>query len=542
MASELEKICHLLLEGSAEIQCAAALILGELRPKDPQAKKALVQALKSTNETVQLYSVQALARIDAPSAVPHLVPLLSGPEAVRTRVTQTLESLGPVAAPGLREHLSSKDALVRKGVVEILGRMKEVDTADALFAALLDPDLEVVRKAAQAYRQRLEGMTEPEKVAALKKILDFMGSPRVRKVKTPLASCLLIVGALRNPSAARPVLQYLDSKQPPAVRNHALLALGSLPLEKALVRPVVRALLPLLDEADFGEIVKPAIDVLTKLPLGPEEQGPLLRLLRSAQPAVRHFALRALGQAGTPRAGEALAGVLEGDDPRQAEAAAGALRSNPDFAPLLVKALERQKDPEKQWRIVHVLRAFRNVLDKATVRKFLSKALGMLEKKQSGFQVYVDVVRTASPEALREIVLKRGRELLAKKRVEDAERTLRILERDDLASAESDLALGIAILRSQNLDLAGAGRDRGPALHLFSKLARREDFPFIKRLEKEANLVTPEGLLYLGFAFVERQGAERDAGAQVLKLVARKFGSREAGKIARQKLKTQGAG
>ena len=59
-------------------------------------------------------------------------------------------------------------------------------------------------------------------------------------------------------------------------------------------------------------------------------------------------------------------------------------------------------------------------------------------------------------------------------------------------------------------------------------------------LEKEAGLVSAEGLLYLGFAFTERQGADRDLGGAILKLVAKKFGAKEEGKIAKQKLKTQG--
>jgi hypothetical protein len=55
-------------------------------------------------------------------------------------------------------------------------------------------------------------------------------------------------------------------------------------------------------------------------------------------------------------------------------------------------------------------------------------------------------------------------------------------------------------------------------------------------------MFTPEGLLYLGFALVERQGDGRGLGADILKLVAKKFGGKEAGKVAKQKLKTQGVG
>src|SRR5204863_4651981 len=270
MANELERMCRLLDEGDAELQIAVARVLRELKPKDAAVRKALAGALKSQNEMVRLYALEALAAIDLPTALPYLVPLLGGPEAVRSRASQILMGAGVAAAAALRDHLDSKDPQVRKGILDLMGKLPGVDTTESLFAGLLDPDLEVVKKAAQAYRQRIESMAAADKGKALKKILEFMESAKVQKAKTPLASCLLIVGALRDASAVKTVLKYLDKKMPPAVRNHALLALFSLPLQGKDATAAVGKLLPLLDEPEFNEIVKPALDVLWKLPTGKE--------------------------------------------------------------------------------------------------------------------------------------------------------------------------------------------------------------------------------------------------------------------------------
>ncbi len=529
-------------EGSAELQCAAARVLGELKPKDPGVRKSLAGALKSPNETVRLYAVEALAGIDAVGALPHLVPLLAGPDAVRNRVTAILTEIGAAAAEPLRERLEKADPAVRKGILEVLGRLKGVDVTEGLFAGLLDSDLEVVKKAAQAYRQRLEGLSGPEKPKALRKILEFMESPRVQKLKTPLASCLLIVGAFRDASAVKPVLGYLDRKQPPAVRNHALLALQLLPFEGAAAKAVASRVLPLLSEGEINEIVRPALELLAKLEVGKEEAERLLKALKSAYPPVRLYALKALAPVGTSKVAEVLLEALQGADPGMAEAAGNSLRANPDFAPVLVKALDRSEEGEGQWRIANVLRTYRNVLEKAVVRRFLDSAFSMLSKKKSGFQVYVEVARAAAPDLVKSAALKKGRQLLAARKFEDAERFLRLLSRDDLATPESDLALAIAQLNLQRLDPATARGDRGNALSLFSKVARKDGFPFLKSLEKDAGLITPEGLLYLGFALIERPGPERDTGAEILKLVAKKYASKESGQVARQKLKTQGIG
>src|SRR5258706_10235897 len=266
MANELERMCRLLDEGDAELQIAVARVLRELKPKDAAVRKSLVGALKSQNEMVRLYALEALAAIDLTVALPYVVPLLGGPDAVRARASQILIGAGAAAAEPLRDHLDSKDPQVRKGILDILGRLPGVDTTESLFAGLLDPDLEVVKKAAQAYRQRIESMNAGDKGKALRKILDFMESSKVQKAKTPLASCLLIVGALRDASSVKTVLKYLDRKLPPAVRNHALLALFSLPLEGKDAAAAVGKLLPLLDESEFNDIVKPALDILCRHP------------------------------------------------------------------------------------------------------------------------------------------------------------------------------------------------------------------------------------------------------------------------------------
>jgi HEAT repeat protein len=540
MANELERICKLLDDGDAELQISVARIFRELKPKDAGVKKSLVGALKSQNEMVRLYALEALAAIDVQAALPHVVPLLGGPESVRARASQILIAAGAASAEALRDHLDSKDPQVRKGILDILGKLPGVDTTETLFAGLMDPDLEVVKKAAQAYRTRVESMTAPDKAKALKKILEFMESGKVQKAKTPLPSCLLVVGSLRDASAVKVVLKYLDKKLPPAVRNHALLALFSLPLEGKDAAAAVAKLLPLLEESEFNEIVKPALDVLWKLPPGKENADRLLKLLKGAIGPVKMYAVKALGQVGSTQAGGALVDALLGDDPRLSETADGALRGNPDFVPVLLKALDAEDDVAKTFKVVNVLKNFKNVLDKSVVKKFLAKTFTMLDKKESGFQAYFEIVRAAAPELAKKEVVSRGRDLLKSKDFEDAERVLRLVQSNDLGTPEGDLAMGISQLRQQRLDPTNAGRDMGNAIGHFLKLARREGYDLLKQLDKESSLVSPEGLLYLGFAFTERQGADRDLGGAILKLVAKKFGSKEEGKIAKQKLKTQG--
>ena len=228
MASELDRICKMLDADAAELQCAAAMVLGELKPKDAGVKKGLTKALKSTNDSLRLYAAEALAGIDPKGTLPQIIPLLWAQGEARQRISALLIAQGKDSAKALRDHLGKADASGRKAILEVLGQLPDVDMTETLFAGLLDSDLDVVRKTAQAYRQRIPSMSDDERSKALKKILQFLDSPRVKKSRTPIASTLLIIGTFRDSSGVKAILPFVEKKMPPAIRNAALLSLGSL--------------------------------------------------------------------------------------------------------------------------------------------------------------------------------------------------------------------------------------------------------------------------------------------------------------------------
>ncbi len=443
----MERIRGMLEGGSPELQCAAAMVLGELRPKDPAVRGALLRAVKSAPESVRLYAVEALTRIDPETALPYLLPLLSGPEPGRSRAAKALASMGPAAARELRRCLGKADARTREGILEVLGRFREVDTTEALFAGLLDPDQDVVRKAALAFVRRIEALSPQEKRRVLADILQFMGSPRVRRARAPLAACLEVVGAAGDPSAVKKVLPYLGSSQPPPVRTAALHALARMPLEGNAAASTAAELLPLLEEADFEGVVKPALDILGKIPPVRAWGERLLRLAGSPQPQLKLFALKALGSVGTPAAAAALLEALASDDPQAAERAEAALGSNPAYVPFLVKALERPGDQSRAWKITNVLRARKDGIDGVTARRLLSRLQALLDLRDARAPAFFEVLRSAAPEALRDALVRKGRGFMSRGRFGDAERVLRLLHSDDLATPETELALAIARLR-----------------------------------------------------------------------------------------------
>ena len=124
---------------------------------------------------------------------------------------------------------------------------------------------------------------------------------------------------------------------------------------------------------------------------------------------------------------------------------------------LVIRHTRAEEDAGRAWKLANVLRVHRDAIDESTVASFLKRCLALHEKRGPVFQVYFEILRSVAPGELREAILKRARELM-KKRVEDADRMLRLLEREDLATGASDYLLAISQLRTLNKDIAMAPR------------------------------------------------------------------------------------
>ncbi len=529
--SDVEKIVKMLETGTAELQCAAAMVLGELA--SPAAHKALLQALKSENETLRVYSVEALGKINAKEAAPHLVPLLASGGRLRARIQQVLVAIGDEVVPLLQKHIDKAEPALRSAILEVLGQFKSVDLSDTMFDALTDKNPDVVRQGAEGLRTRFASLAGPEREKAVKQVTGFLD----RKLSPASAATgIRLLAVLKDPSSVKPLLKFLGKKEDLAVRQAALEALGAVDLGKEAER-VGSAVIGLLDEEP---LVSSAIIALARARVGRDESDKLLKLVDSRIAAVRLFALRALGATGGARAAEGLVKGLHSSDGRIVDESQQALKSNAAFAPALLKSLTAEEDINRAWKLANILRTYREAFDKPTVKAFLAKFLKMYDKRSALFQVYFEILRSVAPSELREAIVDRGRELMKKRKFDDAERILRLVSRDDLATGESDFVLAEALLVTLRKEIATARLDRSQAVGLFSKLIRRGEFPVMKELERDAAKLGSDSLLYLGFVLAERQGVERDLGAAVLKLVVKKFGRSKDGETARQKLKTQG--
>ncbi len=527
MADELSKIHDMLLEGTAELQCAAAMVLGGLKARDAKTRKALVKALQSGNDLVRTYALDALTKVAPEEALPHVVPLLGETGNLRTRAVQMLLQGGGGVASLLRSQMKTADPLVRKGIVDVLARLQGKESPEALLKNLLDTDAEVARQASISFGRLIGTMATDQKKKLATKALSLL---KGKKKNTSLSPVLQVLGLLQVPTTARTLATYLDKKKSNEIRLAAMKALG-LFREGLDATELLPKLWPLFEESSSSELVESALSLLYRAKFTARHATQLKKLMKHSHTSVQLFALRALGTLATKDAGDLLLQSLWSNDREISDAAADALRSSPKFVPALLKALEESQEKVKGWKLADLLKSHAGELD-ATKRKSLqARMFRQMDKGEVRYRQLFEILATASARDLRRAVLRRGRDQVAKKDFEAAEKTFSLLEREDLSSSETLYWLAITRLRLRRKDEASV---------LFSRLLGEKDFSLIKQLEKDLKFIQPRALLTLGFHFVEHPGVVRSFGADLLKLVSKKFAKKDEGRIAKNKLKTQG--
>ena len=535
----LGDLLGLLKSAEPELQCAAVLVLGRIRPNDAAIRGAFEEALASAPVQVQVYIADALGRTGDPGVARHLVPLLKTPSPARVKAVQVLIALGPGVVAHLQTKLDAKDPMIKKGILEVLGQFRAEVPAAVLFDSLRDSNLEVAKQSTFALRDRIAAMTPKERAAFYPLVARFLVEPDVKKSEVQTVSGIKLLGYLRDAKAAALLLPCLDPKRPPVVRSHALTSLGHLEYGGKAPKGLALQVTEMLGDPDFENIVQRALTALDRIPVDDALVPELERRLMGAHPAVRQASARTLGRIGSPAAAQALLRAVGANDAAVREAAESALRTNAAFVPGLVKEADTFKDLARGWAIAGILKSHRSAVPPAASKNFLAKCLKAVDKKDSAFQVWFEILRATDPAKLRDALHREGRKRLDRKKPEDAERFLRLLERDDLATPATDFDLAVARLATGSTDLNAPRRDQMPALRLLGRLARHEAFD-VEKSFRGAKALGPEHLQFAGFHFLELPEPDHAFGKKILQTLVKRHPKSEAAKAARKKLATQG--
>jgi hypothetical protein len=377
-------------------------------------------------------------------------------------------------------------------------------------------------------------MSAKEQDELYDEIETFVASLDVKQQRPAMISAIRLFGQLGRPAARRWLFKLVGVEQHPSLRAHALVALLRCLRDQELRKDEYTKLFSILEEAEFSEVMRLTLELLDLHEL-PADSRPLLsRLLESPHADVQKFALRKMGDLGTPATVRTLVEQLGDPDYRRRDVAARSLRKIPEARSALIKDLLTCKDASKAWSIAELLPSFegkwrQDVLD--ALWKRLQTAVETEDRIQNAF---LNVLKQADGTYAYEQLAAQGARLLKSKRYKEAVAFLTPLKEFAEFKSENKFHLALAQLKLHAHTVAT--HRQHPAVELLSDLCRKSAYPLFEALKKEKSLA-PEDLFSLGFSLVERSGEERSLGKDLLEHLASRFPRNKVGKIAKNKLK-----
>src|SRR5512138_648993 len=156
--SEVSKIIRLLKDPSVEKRIAAAIVLGELKVKSPDAVDGYVSLIDSGVPVLQKHALESLTHVgSAKKVVNKAMDLLaSNVEDVRRAATAAIRSIGDDAVPMIRARLEKSEGHERRALDAILADVGGKDAFSTLLAGLATAEGEAAKAAALAVSQHVK--------------------------------------------------------------------------------------------------------------------------------------------------------------------------------------------------------------------------------------------------------------------------------------------------------------------------------------------------------------------------------------------------
>ena len=513
------------------VRAAAALVCGELGVKDAAAD--LLAALWDEDDAVRLAAIPACGQLKLVKALPIFLERIPTGREEGTLCAAAAAQLGPAGVKGLHDLLHKVAPGVRKTIAAVLSGAG--GGAEASVGVLRDHDPAVVAAAAAAIAGRVPELAAAQKHDLTTELVAFAAE----KAKRPPAAELAVVkllAALNDPAAADVLWDRTAPPHPPEVRAAALGAVGGftgdLPKDrwKKLFAAAADPLFP---------VAAPALMVLSKQPVSAKQLADWAGLFHAPDQAARRLALEKVGDTDAPPVVAGLLAQLDRQDPNLRDAARAKLAATAGGRAALADGLLAAETADTLWPLVRAVAPFAGGFDKAKRAELLEAACDHIDADDHRAEPLQFLLRAADAGGLRDALFDRAVARRKKKQYPAALKYLKLLGRDPAAGLPVRLELALCGLKLSGKDLAADSRSVDPCLRQFEPLATRDAAAVLDEIGK-AKWLEAEDLFYLGWHFGEKNGPERQFGADLLRLVVKQFPKAKVTAAAKNKLKAVG--
>jgi len=535
MDNTLQDLLNLVEKGSIEQRCAGLLVLGALKINNAATTKLVGALLDGSNPVLKDYALRYFEEVQPKSNTAQLLKMLDdGDRDMQERAVRSLTSIGQAAVATILQESKNASRVWQMNAARVLASARGKAALKGLLQMLVGGTDETNRVICDLLTPALRDMSDKEQESFYGDLESFADKLDAKQQRPALVSTLRLFGQLGRPQARRWLFKLIGADQHAAVRAHALVALLRCLREQELRKDEYAKLLAILEEAEYSEATRLAIDILDAHGLPDDSRALLAKLMQSPHSDLQKFALRKMGDVATPATIRTLVEELGDADYRKRDVAASSLRKIPEARTTLIKELTTCADASKAWSIAELLPSFEGKWRQDTLDllwKRLQEAIGAEQRIQTAF---LHVLRNADGEFTYGKLAEQAAKLVRGKKYKEAVGFLAPLKDFPAFKPENKFQLALAQLKLHVHTLAT--NRQHPALELFTDLYRSSAFPVFETLRKEKSLA-PEEYFALGFSLAERSGQERGLGIDLLEHVAEKFPRNKIGKSAKNKLK-----
>ncbi|MGH7149654.1 MAG: HEAT repeat domain-containing protein, partial [Planctomycetota bacterium] len=312
MDSTLRSVLRLLEEGSPEIRCAAAVVLGALGEKGEAVVESLRGRLKDDNLLVRRFAAEGLGRMGSRRALPDLLEAVAHGGEVGRAAAAAAAAMGAAGVHALTGLMGKVAPGARPLIAAAIGHGGGKEAEKAALESLLDTDPAVVDATRRSIESELSSADEEQRKDLASRFLRFLHRKEATEHPNAAVAVLRLFEPLATPKVADTLWGFSGPDRPLAVRAAALRVLATLPPPEEK-----RAIGRLFDTlgTEGLSLAEPALRILEKAEIPKGMEGRLLTLLDSPEPRARTFAFRKLRALDTPEVGKAVVEHLDHPDP-----------------------------------------------------------------------------------------------------------------------------------------------------------------------------------------------------------------------------------
>jgi hypothetical protein len=224
-ADTIAKILKILKDDDVELRCAAALILGRLRPLTPPMVKGLRQGMRESPTHAKSYFLDALLHAKDPSVLPDIVALLDEKGSIADQAVGVVRKFGGPALAAIEEAHAGQDHWRNGAYIKAVAGIHQLRAVRMLVQRLPYATWEEARGTSLFIAEHFQRYPKTAQKFLEKALCKMITDPPEGLPAHCLITCLKMVHRLKFQIDPDALLHLGETNDVPSVRRHALTAL-----------------------------------------------------------------------------------------------------------------------------------------------------------------------------------------------------------------------------------------------------------------------------------------------------------------------------